>query len=96
MRLVRPPPNFVGRPVGMTNRHFIRFVLSKRWNLHPKLNRVYLGKTVGPKNILSIREWMTEQPGQWTCSDGNDCFYFSDQNTAFMFKMRWAGAQTEE
>jgi hypothetical protein len=35
--------------------------------------------------------WCEEQDGRWYRSEGLDCYYFSEENTAFHFKVRWSG-----
>jgi hypothetical protein len=55
-----------------------------------KIHRIYLGK--GKFTYArQIAEWCEEQDGRWYRSEGLDCYYFSDENTAFHFKIRWNG-----
>lgn len=81
------------KPHEMKHRAFIKTVLRKRWpGMKDHSHCVYIGHDRGRVHLKAIGEWCEAQDGEWFYSTNWEKFYFSDPNTAFHFKIRWAGA----
>lgn len=79
--------NYESRPSDLGHKEFLLNHIRKKWG---KVHKVYLGRR-NFNHSKELRDWCSEQPGHWYHADGYELYYFSDENTAFHFRVRWAG-----